>query len=205
MKSILHRPLLVAACSLLVINSVMAQAAKVEFTNQLQFEPLQSPQMENNKKTFKPKEWLEIEAQIKVQLAPEPKSKTCDALSIKWYVALKNPDKPGSMLIATKEVQHVNIPTNEEIVCSVYLSPASLRKLNGGDGGGKNAVESVGCEVFVNGEKKVEHSSKGKAGWWNSTSDKLSITTAIPLLSKPETPFASLWWDRYAEVKAAAN
>jgi len=168
------------------------------------FEDMESPQFNGGKqKAFKPGDWLEIETELQVDLAPEPPSKTCDKITVKWYVAVKNPDKPGTFLLLTKEIDHVNIPTGEKVFCSVYLSPASIKRLTGSSKAGKNSVEYVGYEVLVNGEKKMEETSKGKVGWWNTGSDKISRSEAVPLLSKAQTPFKDMWWDRYAELGEA--
>ena len=124
---------------------------------------------------------------------------------MKWYVAVKNPEKPGTMLLLTKDVEHVNIPLEEDVYCSVYLSPASIKRLTGTDRGGKSAVEAVGYEILINGVKVAEDTTKCKTGWWNAASDKISRSDAVPLLNKSETPFANRWWDRYAEVADPAQ
>jgi hypothetical protein len=184
----------------LLIGSAHGQAAKV-LGEKPEFDDLQSPEFSGGKqKAFKPKDWTELEIKLKVMLAPEPKSKTCDKILVKWYVAVKNPDRPGTMLLLTKDIEHVNIPLDEEIYCSVYLSPASIKRLTGSDKGGKNAVEAVGYEVLVNGEKVATETTRFKPGWWNAASDKISRSEAVPLLKKTETPFRDMWWDRYAEV-----
>ena len=172
------------------------------------FDDLPSPEFSGagKQKSFKPKNWLEIEAKLKVSLSPEPKSKTCEKLTVKWYIAVKNPDKPSTMLLLTKTVDHVNVPLDEDVYCSVYLSPASSTRLTGSDRGAKNAVEYVGYEVLINGDKVFAETSKGSAGtggkpaWWNTASDKISRNDSVPLLNKAETPFSNMWWDRYAEV-----
>lgn len=191
----------VIAAVLLPAGSASAQQSRVT-AEKPTFDDLPSPEFSGGKqKQFKPKDWLEIESKIKVELAPEPPSKTCEKVTVKWYVAVKNPDKAGTYFLLTKEIEHVNVPTNEDIYCSVYLSPASVKRLTGLDRGGKNAVELVGYEVIVNGENKAAESNKNKPGWWNASSDKISRTDSVPLLNKMETPFANMWWDRYAEVK----
>ena len=187
----------IAAASM---GSAFGQAAKV-IGEKPAFDDLPSPEFSGGKqKSFKPGDWLELEAKLKISLSPEPPSKTCDKVTIKWYVAVKNPDKPGTFLLLTKDVDHVNVPVEQEVYGSVYLSPASIKRLTGSDKGGKGAVEFVGYEVLVNGEKKVDETNKGKPGWWNTASDKISRTDTVPLLTKPETPFSNMWWDRYAEV-----
>jgi hypothetical protein len=177
-----------------------AQAYKVD-AKKPDFDDFPSPEFSGGKqKNFKAKEWLEIEASIKVQMAPEPPSKTADRILVKWYVAVENPDKKGTYLLLTKDITHVNVPLGEEVFSSVYLSPASVRRLSGYDRAGKSLVYLVGYEVLVNGEKVAQETSKGKEGWWNTASDKISRSESVPLLDKSESAFAHMWWDRYAEI-----
>ncbi|WP_411825810.1 Amuc_1102 family pilus-like protein [Luteolibacter sp. AS25] len=190
-----------AALGLIFSPSAHAQAFKVEASSP-EFDDLQSPQIDAGgvDKGFKPKDWLEVEASFNVQMRPEPISKTADRVLVKWFVAVENPDKRGTYLLLTKDVTHVNVPLNEEIYSSIYLSPASLKRLTGSDRGGKRAVYLVGYEILINGEKVAQETNKSDAGWWNQTSDKIARTDTVPLLNKSETPFANLWWDRYAEI-----
>jgi hypothetical protein len=184
----------------LSIGSAFGQAAKV-VAEKPAFDDLPSPEFSGGKqKSFKPKEWLEIEAKLKVSLAPAPPSKTCEKITVKWYIAVKNPEKSGSMLLLTKDIEYVNIPLDEDVYCSIYLSPASVKRITGLDRGGKGAVEYVGYEVLVNGEKVAQETNKGQAGWWSKASDKISRSETVQLLNKGETPFSNMWWDRYAEV-----
>jgi hypothetical protein len=189
----------------LSIGTSHGQAAKV-LAEEASFDDLPSPEFSGGKqKSFKPKDWVEIEAKLKISLSPEPKSKTCERLTVKWYVLVKNPEKSGTMLLLTKDVEHVNAPLEEDVFCSVYLSPASIKRLTGSDKGGKNAVEAVGYEVLINGEKVAAETSKYKVGWWNAASDKISRSDTVPLLNKAETPFSTMWWDRYAEVSVSGR
>jgi hypothetical protein len=205
MKFLFSKSLFLAlpACFLaLTMGSASGQAAKVVGEKPI-FEDLQSPMLNlavGKDKAFKPKDWLEIEAKLKVSLSPEPKSKACDKITVKWYVAVKNTEKSGSYLLLTKDIEYVNIPLEEEIFCSVYLSPSSIKRLTGQDKAGKNCVELVGYEVLVNGTKVFEESNKNKPGWWNAASDKISRSDSVPLLTKNDTPFKMMWWDRYAEL-----
>lgn len=189
-----------AALAALSITSAFGQAAKVS-SQKPSFDDLPSPEFSGGKqKSFKPNDWLEMEVPIKVSMSPEPKSKTCDRLTVKWYVAVKNPEKSGTFLLLTKDVDYVSIPLDEEVYCSVYLSPASVTSLTGSPKGGKGAVEFVGFEILINGVKVAEESSKGRPGWWNTASKNISRSDNPPLLNKMETPFSNMWWDRYAEV-----
>lgn len=181
-------------------STAVAQSYKAE-PSKPTFDDLSSPDFNVGKqKNFKPKDWLEIEASFKLLMAPEPPSKTAERVMVKWYVAVAHPDKAGAYLLLTKEITHVNVPLNEDIFSSVYLSPASIKRLTGKDRAGKSVVNLVGYEVLVNGEKVAQESNKSQPGWWNTTSDKISRSDTVPLLNKMETPFANMWWDRYAEI-----
>ena len=187
--------LFLSPCAALGEAKVVAEKPK--------FDSLLSPEFGGAKmKTFKPKEWLEVESKIKIMMSPEPKSKTCDRITVKWYVAVKNPDKPGTFLKLTKEVEHVNIPLNEEVYVSAYLSPASIMRLTGGDRASKQAVKFVGYEVLIDGKVLASETDKGEPKWWSLPSNNIAESTTVPVLSKAETPFAQMWWDRYAEVKS---
>lgn len=182
-------------------GSAFAQAVKVDVEKPT-FDDLPSPGDfgGTKSKSFRPKDWLEVEAKLKVQMAPEPPSKTLERLTVKWYVAVKNPEKSGTFLLLSKQVEYVNVPLQEDVYTSVYLSPASIRRITGQDRAGKNAVELVGFEVLVNGEKVAAETNKSQVNWWNTASDKISRSETVPLLSKKETPFSVMWWDRYAEI-----
>jgi hypothetical protein len=189
-----------AVIAALSIGSASGQAAKV-LGDKPTFDDIPSPEFGGVKnKAFKPKDWLEIETKLNISLSPEPATKTCDKITVKWYIAVKNAEKSGTFLLFTKDIDYVNVPVSEEVYCSVYLSPSSIKRLTGFDRAGKSAVEYVGYEVLINGEKVAQETSKGKPGWWNAASDKISRSDKVPLLNKAETPFAPMWWDRYAEV-----
>ena len=203
MMSFFHKIAVVTAttaAAFVFSGSALAQAVKVEVEKPT-FDDLQSPTEfgGTKSKSFKPKDWLEVEAKLKIQMRPEPPSKTLERLTVKWFVAVKNPDKAGSYLLLTKDIEHVNVPLNEDIYSSVYLSPSSIKRLTGADKAGKNAVELVGFEVLVNGEKLASETNKNQPGWWNTASDKISRNDSVPLLGKKDTPFSVMWWDRYAE------
>ena len=207
MRTIRHNLLTVISCSLAGVlshSAANAQVFRVE-GDKPAFEDISSPKLGDSKNGFKPKEWLEIEASIKVDMSPEPRSKTADRILVKWYVAVENPDKKGTYLLLTKDITHVNIPLGEDVFSSVYLSPSSVRRLTGGDRAGKSMVYAVGYEVIVNGIRVKAETSDLKIDWWNSPSNKISRSEVVPLLDKSESAFAHMWWDRYAEISKEKN
>lgn len=189
-------PCAVAVAALLGGPAAIAQQFKVQ-ADKPSFEDFLSPEFQVPKqKRFTPKFWLEVETKLRVEAA-ESSTKFCDKLLIKWYVAYRDPDKGSGVRVLSKDVEHVNIPTGEDIYASIYLSPSSIKRLTGSDRASKGVVESVGYEILINGVKVAEESSKSQPGWWNSP--KLSRSDLVPLLPKSQTPFSQMWWDRYAE------
>lgn len=189
-----------AAIGVLSHTAANAQAYKA-VGGKPTFDDLPSPEFSGGKqKSFKPKDWLEIEASIKLSMSPVPPSQAAERILVKWYVAVENPDKRNTYLLLTKDITHVNVPLEEEVFSSVYLSPSSVKRLTGSDGGGKRAVFLVGYEVLVNGKVIAAESNKQDAGWWNQASDRISQSQTVPLLDKSETAFSNMWWDRYAEI-----
>lgn len=190
----------VLSAAIAFASTAFAAESKVE-AEKPEFDDLPSPEFSGGKqKPFKPKDWLEVTANFKVQLSPEPESKTADEVLVKWYVAVKNPEGKGFLKL-TKSITHINVPLNEDIVTSVYISPASIMLLTGSPKGGKGSVEYVGYEILVNGEVKATGTNKSPDKWWALASKSISDSTKVPLLAKNETPFAAMWWDMYAEVK----
>ena len=167
------------------------------------FEALQSPDVNiRNSKSWSPKDWLEVEVEFEVDKVAPADALFVDNLTVKWYVAVENPQVKGKFLLLEKVVEHVNIPVKEKLFTSVYLSPSSINRLTGGGRAGERTVKYVGGEILFNGKRVVAFSSEGKVRdtpWWQSPS--LSRSDKIPLMSKDETPFNIFWWDRYAENK----
>ncbi|MFU8892835.1 MAG: Amuc_1102 family pilus-like protein [Luteolibacter sp.] len=164
---------------------------------------LQSPEIpsQTRQKRFTPRDWVEIEAAVKLETRPVPPSGMVDRLIVKWYIAISNPDKRGEYFLLSREVTHVNVPIDEEFFSSVYLSPSSVRRITGNFRNADKAVAMIGCEVLFNGEVIGVAANRGATdNWWSIASPKISASDSVPLLTKPETPFAAMWWDRYAEV-----
>ena len=200
-----RRPALAAIAASFAAISFLAAPVQAQDKAQLGtliFDDLPSPEVNSGKaKSFKPKDWLEVEVSIKIPAANAEQKKAgfLNQVTVKWYVAMDNPDAKGVIKL-TKTINHINVPVDEEIYSSVYMSPSAIKRLTGKDKAGKTAVKAVGVEVLVDGVKVGEAAEKQKIGWWNagSLSDQ---SDKFPLLNKNETPFAMLWWDRYAEIQ----
>lgn len=191
---------LVALSAAIPWSAASGQAIKVAADEPF-YGDLVSPEFNATKgKTWKQKSWLEMEFKANVSISPAPKSEICDRLTVKWFLAVQNPEKSNTFFLITKEVQHVNIPLGEDVYFSAYLSPASIHRIVGPVRNVAKIVEYVGFEVIYNGETVAAATSKGKVGWWKVTSPHLSLTETVSLMDKSKTPFSHMWWDRYAEV-----
>ena len=166
-----------------------------------EFDDLQSPDIpDGNGKNFKPKDWLEIEVKLKMQkMKVEPKDKYIDEITVNWHVVVKGQDRKAYKI--SRSITHVNIPTDEEIYVSVYISPNTLKRITGKERASKSDLEAIGGEVELNGEMVGFFSHGEQAGWWTKELKSVEATEKFPLLDKTQTPFAPLWYDRHAEVK----
>ncbi len=193
---------LAASAAVLTFLAAPVHAQGKAEVGALVFDDIPSPEVQTGKaKSFKPKDWLEVETGIKIPAmnADQKKSGFINQVTVKWYVAVKNPDGKGVIKLS-KTINHINVPIDEEIFSSVYMSPSALKRLTGKDKAGKGAVAAVGVEVLVDGEKVGQGAVKEKEGWWNAGSLS-DMSDKFPLLNKDETPFSMLWWDRYAEIQ----
>jgi len=201
---------LLSALLTLVLPTSFAMAQyKVEL-DKPEIVEIKSPDLGGNsaKKSFKPKDWMEIEVKFKVEVPTKDKKKVkfLDKVTVKWYIAAKNPDTGKGFVLLEKEVTHVNVPVDEDIYASVYLSPNSIKRLTGGDRVSKSDIKNAGGEILVNGQQPLKGSGLftmdgaiKKDMWWKS--GQLSRYDKIPLLNKNETPFKILWYSRYAEIE----
>lgn len=195
--------LLLGVC--ILPSALVAQTGLVEL-DRPKFDDLPSPEINvvKNKK-FKAKDWLEVEMKFKVKMDPRKfKEDFVDKVTVKWYVAVKvQVDGKEKVRLLEKEVNYVNVPVDEDLYASVYLSPAAVKRISGGDRAAKSIVEAVGGEIRINGSEALKKSgffttlSKSKGAWW----EELSPYNKIPLRNKNETPFKFLWWDRYPEIE----
>ena len=124
-----------ASAAVLSLFSSSAQAQGKGEVGNLTFDNIPSPEVQSGKqKAFKPKDWLEVEAGMKLPAANAEQKKIgfINEVTVKWYIAVKNPDGKGVIKLA-KTINHINVPIDEEVFTSVYMSPSSLKRLTGTD------------------------------------------------------------------------
>lgn len=165
-----------------------------------QFIELQSPDIaDGNAKKFRPKDWLEVEVRLEVdKLRDEPEDKYLDQIKVNWHVVVKGQDRKKYKISRT--VTHVNIPTDEAVYVSIYLSPNTLKRITGNARASKSDLEAIGGEIELNGAMVGFFNHGADDGWWRKPLKGVEATSKFPLFDKTQTPFAPLWYDRYAEV-----
>ena len=115
----------------------------------------------------KPKRWADFEVPFKVEASPMPKSGYIDSLTFKFYIAVVNPDRARQYLKLYKEIKYVNVPVGESTYASVYLSPSSVKRITGSEGGRGKWVKYEGVVVEYNGKVVATYSSeRGKMEKW---------------------------------------
>jgi hypothetical protein len=129
--------------------------------------------------------WLEVE--VEFNAAP----KWTEELTLKYYILFN-----GRLL--TGEVTHVNIlaGANRSVM---YVLPVAIARFGGNRPVLPNAFQNIAVQIVQGGAVKDELSLARTPGQWFAV---LSPITGF-VLNKNETPFAPLYWDRYAQIKPA--
>ena len=129
--------------------------------------------------------WLEIEVEFAVEGV-----ELIDELTFKFDVMLGGK-------IYTGEITHVNIPKGKERYTVMYISPRNLDRITGGKLLTAAMIENIWVTISKQGQDLAITSLKEKI-----TKGPPNLQKFAGLLTpKSETPFQSLWWDRYEAVK----
>lgn len=134
------------------------------------------------KRTGKSRDWLEIEVDFDTtaELIPE--------LTFKYTILIEKKLLDG-------EVTHVSIAKGKEHYSVVYVSPSVLERLTGGKALTAGSIENVWVEVSSQGQKLAPIISHRPGAVPNAP----HLTGMV--LTKDQTPFAPLFYDRYEAIK----
>ena len=163
-------------------------------------------------KRWKPKQWLEFDTEIDVDIANElgGKDGSYPALDFKYFVGLNQKTKEGKNIVLTGTLTFENIPASragDAIHALAFVTPATLKKALLKDNGGKADVSAIGLEIHAGGQilTGAFYSSSGSP-WWidankqpDSTKFEFQDGAVIP---KSKTPFAPLWGDYDLQSKS---
>lgn len=160
------------AIRLTKITRNLISSPNYSFTGAEQFQPNQRDR------------WLEVEVEF-TALAPFTPEAT-----FKYNILL------GGKLL-TGEVTQVNIAAGKELRSVMYVPPRALDYVLNNRALSISSVENIAVQVVMQGGVKDDLSlQRARAQWYAGLQ-------ALPnlLLNKNETPFAPLYWDRYAQIK----
>jgi len=132
--------------------------------------------------------WLEVE--VEFAAAPD----WTDELTFKYYILFN-----GKLL--TGEVTHTNIPGGRGSRSVMYISPRTLARFADNRPITANMFQNIAVQIVQQGAVKDEFSLTRAPAQWFTTIPQISGF----VLNKNETPFASLYWDRYEQIKAPSR
>ena len=129
--------------------------------------------------------WLQVE--VEFIAAPE----LTDELMFKYYILFN-----GNLL--TGEVTHLNIPAGREKRSVMYVPPRALARFANNRLITENSCQNIAVQIVQQGTLKDEASLAKAPPQWYSAMPQVSGL----LLTKDQTPFAPLYWDRYEQIKS---
>jgi len=133
-------------------------------------------------KRFKTAEWLEVE--VEFTTIPE----IIDELTFNYKIMINR-----QLLVG--DVTHIEIPKGREHYSVAYVAPRGLESVNKGKSTfNMAAVEGIWIEVSKQGQV-IAKDQTAKIALPNLP------TVQGRVLSKSQTPFALLYWDRYEALK----
>jgi hypothetical protein len=132
--------------------------------------------------------WLEVE--VEFSAAPE----FTDELMFKYYILF-------NAKLLTGEVIHTNIAAGAGNRSVVYVSPRTLARFGGNRPITASSFQNIAVQIVQHGAVKDELSLVRAPTQWFATIPQVSGF----VVSKNETPFAPLYWDRYEQIKAPSR
>jgi hypothetical protein len=184
------KALVLGIAALFLMNSAFAQTRSAEFqltkiTKNLVSTPKFIYTGAQQYPTDQRDRWLEVE--VEFSATPD----FTDELTFKYFILIN-----GKVL--TGEVTHVNVAAGRDNRSVMYVSPRALARFAGNGGVTSNSIQNIAVQITQKGAVKDELSfSRAPAQWFAG----LPAVTGF-VLNKNETPFASIYWDRYEQIKA---
>jgi hypothetical protein len=146
-------------------------------------------------KRWKPKVWLEIDVDFEAKKAPKEgdKSPVIDSLEFRYFIGLNKTAADGKAIVLTANITYKNIVEKDEQHALAFVAPSALTRVLEKTSFSNADVKAWGVEIYKGGAVAGFASSVGQNRWWAEI-EKFSVVSDV-LLSKPKTPFATLWGD----------
>ena len=188
----IHRFLPSLAALLLPVASLLAQARVPFEITKVNPAVVKTPEysISNYQKPGeRPKDWLEIEVEFRAEpeLTPE--------LTARYYILFE-----GQQEVLVGEVNHVNVAKGRDRRSVAYVAPSTLERLLAGRPFTNATIRDIGVELLDRGRPVAQSGFKNKQPWWQQLPQKPGL-----VLTKAETPFAPLYWDRYEATRATGR
>lgn len=130
--------------------------------------------------------WLEVE--VEFTALPE----VTDDLTLNYLILINR-------TLLSGEVTHTNIVAGRGNRSVMYVSPSVLARVTGSRTMAANLVQNICVQILQNGSVKSQLTLvRAEPEWY----DKLPRVPGL-VLNKSQTPFAPLYWDRYAQIKTS--
>lgn len=127
-----------------------------------------------------------------------------DEVELEWHVIV-SPKSSSKPFLLKRSVTYLDVETSKRGShhAVIYIRPAFIRRYYGAERISKNDI-GVSVRAKVNGEKSdVYRESKSKSlrgNWWEAREPRVYVRDD-ELLTRDETPFASLDYDFYEHLK----
>lgn len=158
-------------------------------------------------KKTKPRDWIEIEAEIEVKTINE--SGFIPELTAHWHAMTKDThakDPKNALVRLSGKSSYKNIRCADgKVFISAYIEPDTIERLSG-----KSKLDIKAVALVISGPNIRTDKEYGKglskatanegSEWWMSSKYK-SLDEMI--VAKSKTPFAPLWTDRYPTEKSS--
>jgi len=128
--------------------------------------------------------WLEVEVEFVAAL------EFTNDLTLKYFILVND-------TLLTGAVTHCGVTAGRENRSVMYVSPRVLERITGKRTMATGAVQNIAVQIVQEGVVKDELSLVRAQPQWHAAMPRV----AGLVLNKNETPFAPLYWDRYAQIK----
>ena len=191
--------LLTLAAAAICIGTAGAQVKIAAKVKGIEAQLTKSPDFEvsdTREKRSDSKDWLEVEVGFEVESTG--KGDFVSGVQVQFFMFPKSAQEKEMRKVLTASVDHVNLLKGETLYSAVYISPNTLARLFGKGKTVNTRDIAVAIEIHSGGIIGGDATEKKSDRWWQG--DKIGKMDGF-LRPKHETPFANLWYDRYAEVK----
>ena len=154
--------------------------------------------------------WLQLYALFSTQGGQgrdvEGKSTWHDEVTVEWAVMImpRANNRTGKPILMRRTIVYVDVDDSRREHCAdIYLRPGFLKRYCGATQLGRRDLKTF-VRIKMNGQTVDSLSSDpaDKTRWWEQEPPRVDIQEN-ELLSRDETPYAAIDYDRYEQVKRA--